>query len=161
MEKGCGSLQPLPQTNRIEGNGGRPCGGGYSFLPYSTSMRTARNQSQAEHFHKNARSTKSHARLVALPNTARSCSARTPYFLSSPRCIPLLWLRRTCPWVCTRDSSSPNIDNSLTSVARFKANLHLRSWELSPEPATFATSNKWSNKDMDPGECSPTTRVGR
>jgi NCS1 family nucleobase:cation symporter-1 len=25
----------------------------------------------------------------------------------------------------------------------------LKAWELSPEPATFASSNKWSNKDMD------------
>lgn len=24
-----------------------------------------------------------------------------------------------------------------------------KSWELSPEPATFASSNKWSNRDMD------------
>src|SRR5258708_16464807 len=40
-----------------------------------------------------------------------------------------------------------------TPVARFKTGLHPRSWELSPEPATFATSNRWSNEDMDPGEC--------
>ena len=58
-------------------------------------------------------------------------------------------------------ASKQNIDDSLTTVARFKANLRPSSWELSPEPATFATSNRWSNKDMDPGECSPARRVSR
>jgi hypothetical protein len=43
------------------------------------------------------------------------------------------------------NESAPGLRHRFTSV---------KAWELSPEPATFASSNKWSNKDMDvvPGE---------
>ena len=117
----------------------------------------------AENIYENLRSTKNHTRLIALPNIARSCSTRTrtrtlTQFVVSV--VPALHTRnygRDAP-VLGYAHEIPRlrilIIHRATSVARFKANLHLSSWELSPEPATFATSNKWSNKDMDPGECS-------
>jgi hypothetical protein len=38
------------------------------------------------------------------------------------------------------NESAPGLRHRFTSI---------KAWELSPEPATFASSNKWSNKDMD------------
>ena len=44
--------------------------------------------------------------------------------------------------------------NESETGVRQRRNIGIKKWELSPEPATFASSNKWSNYDMDvvPGE---------
>src|SRR5258706_6417642 len=111
-------------------------------------MRTARQEGR---FHENARSTKKHTRLVALPNIARSRSARTQFVVSV---VPALHTR-----YYGRDAPVPGYAHKMGSPRLRILLIHRPQWHDSRQTCTFAAGSSLPNPQRSQRTTNGRTRI--